>query len=423
MIEFLTPGQRIKKLRKMLNLKQHELQGKKVKRNFISMIENDKRGLSSDTAKHLSQKFIKRANELGINLYIDEAYLLMSQEEEARQYCLNELSKNLNLDALDYINDISIRFNLKDVEMYALIKKGDYYFEAKEYSKALTNYVKALNNIMTNRQYEAYLFNRLGLCKMNELHYTEALEFFSVAYLLAGDNNDLITRKNSIYNISLCHRKIFDFEISIKYINEFLTLCNRDEELISYVYANVIKANSYRDLKEFDSALEIYEHLRQSIDINSPIAAYVYDNLGLLYSEFSEYEKALECLDISQKIRTDADIENLAKSLIDKASILVKQSRNYEALILINLGIDVAKKYKDFEYEFKGYHLLTDIYKELGDTKKLEEIYLKLFAIAKEKEDYMEMFSVSNKLCFIYLEDNNVEKIRNLLESHSVDIK
>lgn len=421
MIEFLTPGQRIKKLRKMLNLKQHELQGENVKRNFISMIENDKRGLSSDTAKHLAQKFIKRANELGINLHIDEAYLLMSQEEEARQYCLNELSKNLNLDALDHINDISIRFNLKDVEMYALIKKGDYYFEAKEYSKALTNYVKALNNMVD--KIEAYLFNRLGLCKMNELHYTEALEFFSMAYSLAVAGNDLVTRKNSIYNISLCHRKLSNFEISIKYINEFLTLCNRDEELISYVYANVIKANSYRDLKEFDSALGIYEHLRQSIDINSPIAAYVYDNLGLLYSEFSEYEKALECLDISQKIRTDADIENLAKSLIDKASILVKQSRNYEALILINLGIDVAKKYKDFEYEFKGYHLLTDIYKELGDTKKLEEIYLKLFAIAKEKEDYMEMFSVSNKLCFIYLEDNNVEKIRNLLESHSVDIK
>jgi len=39
-------------------MKQHELQGKRVKRNFISMIENGKRGLSNDTAKYLAENLI-----------------------------------------------------------------------------------------------------------------------------------------------------------------------------------------------------------------------------------------------------------------------------------------------------------------------------------------------------------------------------
>ncbi|WMJ77210.1 MULTISPECIES: helix-turn-helix domain-containing protein [unclassified Sedimentibacter] len=422
MNEFLTPGQRIKKIRKLLNLKQYDLQGKKVKRNFISMIENGKRGLSIETARYLAEKFNNRANELKINLHIDESNLLMTQEEEARQYCLNKLKDNPNLETIDFAFDVSVKFNLIDVGICACIKKGDYYFNYKEYSKAAIYYVKALNNInITDKKNESYIFNRLGLCKMNELYYAEALEFFNMAYSSAILNDDLLTRKNSIYNISLCYRKLYNFKSSIKYINEFLILCDKDIEDTNYVYASVIKANNYRDLKEFDKALNIYENLLVYLNNDkSSDAAYVYDNIGLLYCEYFEYEKALKCLEVSQKIRTEIDIENLAKSLIDKANILIMQNKNDEALILINLGIDLAKKHKDFEYELKGYYLIIDIHKKTGDIKKLENIYLKVLNIAKVRKDYKEIIDISSKLCLIYLDENDIKKAKNILTGHII---
>ena len=426
MIEFLTPGQRIKKIRSMLNMKQHELQGERVKRNFISMIENGKRGLSIDTAIYLADKFNNKALELGINLNINELDLLMSKEEEAKKYCLDILSENVSLNDLDQILNISIRFNLDEIESLAQLKKGDYYFDIKDYSKAVIYYVGALSKIVNNthKQYETYLFNRMGLCKLNEMYYIEALEFFNKAYTLSIESNDLSISKNSIYNISLCYRKLNDFDRAIKYIDKFLTMCDADTEYTYYVYAMIIKANCWRDLKQFDNALEIYQNLLPTFKNkkSTPVDAYIYDNLGLLYSDYMDYEKALECLDKSQSVRTEIDIENLAKSLIDKSIILAKQEKYSEALILINIGIDMAKKYNDYEYQLKGYLLQIDIYEKIGEIKNLERAYEKVFFIVKEKKDYKAILNISTKLCLIYLEENNIDKVKELLKNHCFDI-
>ena len=208
---------------------------------------------------------------------------------------------------------------------------------------------------------------------------------------------------------------------SIEFIDEFLSICDKNSEFTNYVYANVIKANCYRELKEQEIALNIYNqllnHFKEFYDTNNSLIAYVYDNLGLLYADKMEYEKALTYLDLSQKIRTEVDIENLAKSLIDKSNILVKQKKNYEALVLINLGIDMAKKYHDYEYELKGYYLLVEAYKELNDDNKLEEIYLKILGIIKEKRDYKAILNISNNLCLLYINNKKFIEANKLIES------
>lgn len=423
MIEFLTPGQRIKKLRKKLNIKQYDLQGERVKRNFISMIENGERGLSKETAKFLANRFNNKAKELGIDLLVDDKYLLMTKEDEARQYCLDKLNQSINLTDLEQIIEISIKYDMIDIEAYAFLVKGNLYFNDKDYSKALIFYVESLSkySFINDKIQESFLFNKLGLCKLNELYYYEALEFFNKAYTLSIINNDFQTRKNSCYNIALCHRKLYEFNKSIKFIDEFLSLCDKNSEFTNYLYANVIKANCYRDLKEYDNAFNIYNFLlncfKECCNLNNELITYVYDNVGLLYADNMEYEKALMYLDLSQKIRTEIDIENLAKSLIDKSNILIKQKRFNEALILINLGIDIAKKYSDYEYELKGYYLSIEVYEELNLYKELEKIYLKILEIIKEKKDYKAILNISNDLCLLYLNNNKFDKAKELIKS------
>lgn len=400
-------------------MKQHDLQGIEVNRSFISMLENGQRKLNKKMARYFAYKFNNRADEIGMDLNVDESYLLMSKEDEARKYCLDKLYEEISIDAINDVIDISNRHSLGDIEALSYLKRGNYYFAKSDYSKALISYVESLSKYsnISDKNHEAFLFNRLGLCKLNELYYSEALEFFNKAYSLTFANDDLITRKNTIYNISLCYRKLFKLDESISYINSYLNLCDKESEFTNYVYAKVIEANCYRDKKEFYNALDIYNCLIGCFNnANEPILAYVYENLGILYSDNNDYEKAIECIDISQNIRTATDISNLSKSLIEKAFILIKQKKDNEAILLINLGIDLAKKYNDKEYELKGYYLLAIIFERNDNIKELEETYIEIINMIKENRNDKEIFDVYRKLCLIYLKNNDTEKAIKLLE-------
>jgi len=422
-MEFLTPGERIKKTRKMLKMKQLDLQGEKIKRNFVSMLETGERGLTKDTAKYLAEKFNNRASELGITLNIDDSYLLMSPKDEALKYCLDTLNSDITIEIINNVIEISHDYDLGRIEAEALLKKGNLYYNEKKYYKAAFNYIDALSKYgeIADNKFESYLFNKLGLCKLNELLYAEALEFFNKAYFLSKISNDLYTQKHSVYNISLCHRKLHKLDESIEYADKYLVLCNKSEDLLNYVYANVVKANCYRDLEKIEDAEKIYVSLLDEFSsLNDPSLAYVYDNLGLLYADIEEYDKAAESLDFSQKIRTETDFSNLDKSLIDKASILIKQKRYNEALILLNLGIDLATKFNDIEYELKGYYMLIEINSEIGATTELETTYIKILKIAEEKNDYKSISVICNKLCLMYLNNNMADKAIEFLKSHSM---
>ncbi len=422
-MKFLTPGEKIKKIRKMLSMKQLDLQGEKIKRNFVSMLETGERGLTKDTAKYLAEKFNYKASELGITLNIDDSYLLMSPKDEALKYCLDTLNSDITIDVINSVIEISHNYGLGSIEAEALLKKGNLYYNEKKYYKAAFNYIDALSKYseIADNKFESYLFNKLGLCKLNELLYAEALEFFNKAYFLSKINKDLYTQKHSVYNISLCHRKLHKFDESIEYADKYLALCNKSEDFFNYVYANVVKANCYRDLKKIEDAEKIYISLLDEFSsLNEPSLAYVYDNLGLLYADIEEYAKAAESLDFSQKIRTETDFTNLDKSLIDKASILIKQKRYSEALILLNLGIDLATKFNDIEYELKGYYMLIEINSEIGATTELETTYIKILKIAEEKNDYKSISVICNKLCLMYLNNNMADKAIEFLKSHSM---
>lgn len=60
-MNFLTTGEKIKRLRIQLNLTQEELQTENVTRGLISMIETNKRDVTYATAVKLVDKFNEKA--------------------------------------------------------------------------------------------------------------------------------------------------------------------------------------------------------------------------------------------------------------------------------------------------------------------------------------------------------------------------
>lgn len=76
MVEFITVGEKVKRLRKQLGMTQDDLQSENVTRGLISMIETGKREVTYSTAIKMVKKFNRRASELGFAMNVDADYLM-----------------------------------------------------------------------------------------------------------------------------------------------------------------------------------------------------------------------------------------------------------------------------------------------------------------------------------------------------------
>lgn len=81
-------------------------------------------------------------------------------------------------------------------------------------------------------------------------------------------------------------------------------MLDKEKDFEYYVYIKSIEANCYRDMKEYDKALEIFRGLVEEIkDNNNPLLGFLYTNIGEVYMEKNDFEKSMEYLNEAEKIR------------------------------------------------------------------------------------------------------------------------
>ena len=83
--EILSSGKKIKRIRKELGLKQHEITKGEVTRNLISIIENDKAALTEKVAKVIADNINMACSEQNIDYHVSAKYLLESEEYQAER--------------------------------------------------------------------------------------------------------------------------------------------------------------------------------------------------------------------------------------------------------------------------------------------------------------------------------------------------
>ncbi|MGB9781107.1 tetratricopeptide repeat protein [Caldanaerobacter sp.] len=421
-MEFLTPGERVKKIRKMLKMKQRELQAENITRGFISMIEGNRTTMSRETASIIAEKFNKKAQELGIDLNIDGDYLLMTPAEEAEYYCIQKLSRiNTieNLEELKEIFEIADEYKLKRVTALAYIKIGDVMYKNQHFQEAFINYHRALDILLLNNIKEQlpYVYNMLGACKVALLEYSEAIMYFQRALECAEEVNDIEIKIKASYNNALCYRCIGKPALSIDYIEKCLSVLDKEKDFEHYVYAKSIEANSYRDMKEYDKALEIFKGLVEEIkDDDSLLLGFLYTNIGEVYIGKNDFEKSLEYFNKAERIRRKEDKNLLSHTLIEKANLYIKMGLYKEALSSLEEGLEISYRNKDVEYIVKGSYLLSEVYKELGNKQAIIETYKKLANILQNMGNKKEALKVYIELALLYIEDNDVSNAKYFLE-------
>lgn len=412
-MEFLTPPQKLKKLRKNLNMKQYDFDQEDLTRAYYGMLETGQRNLNIDVAKKIVKKFKTKATEIGVQFDFDEHYLIMSQKDEAKMYCIEHLKKDLTAEEAVELFSIAKEYTLDEVEAEIHKILGDNNYSATNYNDAFLNYIMSLD-IYKNTSNEApipYLYNRLGMCKVKTLDLTEANLYFNRAIYYSQVQSNDETLKNSIYNISQCYKKLRKFDEAIKYIDIYITKWNKDEQTYEYTYAKSLKANYLYDKGNIDEAISIYiDLIEKAENIITPQGAYLYNNLGMFYLEKGDLPKSLECFGESQQIRIKVDKPSLSHTFISKAEAYIKQKMYDEAIMLVRFGIDLAQEYNDSEYLLKAYYLLADIYTIYEDYKNVEANLIKIIDILKDKKNQLDLLKVCLKLSELNFKTNNIEK-------------
>jgi tetratricopeptide (TPR) repeat protein len=416
-MKFLNQGQKIRKLRNELRLKQEDLISENITRPLISMIEVGKRNLTYAATNAIIEKFNKKAKELEINLDVDINYLLRSQSEDANIYCLEKLENNNIHDIFNELIQISDEFDLLEVKAKIYKKMGDSWFDECNYIESFVNYTNAIDIYKGINQDKAiaYIYWKIALCKANLLQYKEALSYFNLARDYAAVYNDIDINEISIYHIAKCYKKLNKIDLAKVHINNYLSICNKDKNFNYYVYANILKANCYEIEEKFDSVIDIYNHLIDEIsDLKNPLLAIIYNNLGLAYFHKEDFKTSVNYFEMAEKLRNEIDKANLSHTLIEKSSVFLKQKLYDEAIKTLELGLINAENYNDIEYLVKGNYMLADIYNTLKDIENSEKFCLKIVDLLKDTNS-ADLALIYNKLSIMYLNQNKINKSKRYL--------
>lgn len=425
-MNFLSPGKRLKALRQQLNIKQVELEEIGVSRNYISMVESDKRNLTGVTLANYLKFMQNKADKLETNINLDVNYLLLPEKEEARNYCNKKLDSTLSHKNLEEVIKIGEKYKLEDILLKSYLLKGNLLYDENSYNTAFIYYYKILEIYNDNKDNsnKSFAYIKLSKCKIMTLSYEEALTYLFKAYSYCKEFNDDTNLKNCLYNIALVYKKLGEYDNALIYIDELLNICDCDTNINLYIISIILKCNCYLKKKDYHLALTIYFDILNNFSENIGVhLGLIYNNIGCIYYEINEIDKSIDYFNRSISFRKVHDIKNLNCSIIDMSLVYVKENSYDKAIELLYEGIALCEKYSNIEFLIRGYSILEDIYIKLNDNNKLEEIYLILIEIFKDI-DLVKVLGIYIKLSLLYMdmgkygnskeilyEANNVQKL------------
>ncbi len=421
-MEFISGNKKIKLLRKQLRMTQQEFQDSHFTRGYLGLLENGRRNITLQASKIIAEKFMKKAKELNIELELEEDYFSRSVEEDANLYCEKVLKNDLSMDELNEIMNIGKKYNLNSIKAKVYRRKGDLYFEGNQYLEAYKSYFYSMDILRGEELVTeiCYVYNRLGYCKFLLLDYEEAIVYFNKAIYNAEMFKDEKVLMYSTYNLSVAYSCINKFHEAIDIINKFIHRIDMDKGFLNYVYVNILKANCYEGLDEMDNAITILQDLIEIVkeendEESTRLLGLIYNNLGSLYRREERLSKALDYYNKSQQIRNKVDNKNVSHTLIEKANIYVSKKLYDEAIMIIELGIEKANEYNDYEYIFKGYELLEKIYCELNMREELEKVIEAAIGVLKNTNNLDLKIKYYTKLQELYFKNKEYEKAEKCL--------
>ncbi len=252
-LNLLSPGQRLKELRRMMKLRQEEIAGDKFSKNYISMFENNKRSINAINATYLANKINEHAKSKGYDIYIQPSYLLKSELDLAKDKCekwLLEVETNLEISDARYMMNlyktiyIASKYGLTSHRAKALYLKGVYALNNERYQCAMTQLLGALVYYARENDfsYVSDIYEKIGIILYNNKEPQQALVYFNLSYEISRSNKVYNRQKLEELNyfIALCYYETGQYLMALKMLGlietdryEISELANRINKVLA----------------------------------------------------------------------------------------------------------------------------------------------------------------------------------------------
>ncbi|MFL0252100.1 XRE family transcriptional regulator [Clostridium neuense] len=387
-VEILSPGDKIKLLRRKYKLKQEEISGGKITRNLISEIETNKASLTRNTAEIifdnlniLSKKYKFDITETVDYLMEDELYqankILNSYINELKSvfpYKDRSFSKKLKI-----VESFLIKWDIKDKKIQIYELAGDYFSSINDYYKGALYYEKAFN-------------------LMDKLICTEELL-------------GLLKKLSKVYAYTNKHNE--SIECAEFALDHFPNMPNYYKAL--FLYNSSI---SFKKLKQYNKAIKNLEASENYIDkSNLDKLIEIWNNKGTCFLDLKEYKRALEIfLKIFKLVEEKTNMDEFMMTITNLIECYIGLNDSENTNKYLRITLDNLQDYLNSNSEYcpEVCCELGDIFKNLNDLKNAEIYYSKALKFSKEEKLFIEAKRAICNLIDICTALDNVEKIDEL---------
>ncbi len=391
--KFLSPGKKLKLLRKKYGITQNDLTRNGLKRTTLSMVETEKNKLTEKTGKLIVDNINEILCERGSKERVEVGYLLETVENQIEQMLLNYLeliSKDENKlpEIIEEINYYKFQIRSASVNFDISKKIGDVYFKNGRYFEALVSYTDIFENLkeICQERNIAIVFSGVFNCLASYFYlrkYRESLPLYKLVESI--ENYFSKTEFFLLLKLYLATKmELGEFNHCLEKIQVFLK--NYDLDPMEEMELKTIQIECNISLKNYFTAKEILNTLYTSDDVKLKLYAKVKE--ALIYLETNQLEKLEE---ITGKFIKDISFD-------EEKSIYKKELYYDLGICLIKLGKEdegesYLEKSKDI-YNSKNYEAIKSLINIYAKRKKRE----KLIKLSNEL-----LYFIKNK----YLEKND----------------
>jgi len=382
MKEILSSGEKIRRLRTNIGLKQEDITDEVISKSLVSMLEQGKRGLTQQTAEIIAECLNRYYKKLGKEITAE--YLLETEEEQIRK----EILKNIEhlAKAIKYNNtDEALVHNTFDMAMELIEKgnfteelielkilKGNFYYNDYQYKDAVAEYLDALDHCGRVQNYGqiARVFILLGRTYQMQMMIDNAVVHYSKAYdtAIANDtpNKELI-KAQSLFNQILCYRKMKRYGLVISHINYFKDLKWQEEQFRDYLnQVKLIEANTFRDIENWDRAIELYNKLLEDeANLEAETLFLVYENYAVLHRNKGDFTLAIEYIQKAFGVKDNVELNYIPALYLYQATCYNLEEEYDKVITLLESGLRLAEMVSKKQIVIEFRFAFVEIYLQL----------------------------------------------------------
>ncbi|MBN2891101.1 MAG: tetratricopeptide repeat protein [Bacteroidales bacterium] len=316
---------------------------------------------------------------ISLNLFSQNEKIdkILAKGEEASYYDLDSSLMFFN-EALD----ISIETKNKEYEAISLGQIGRIYYYMNEVAEATNYFQQSLDIALEIEDYlqAAKMCNNLGLMNLYTQEYDKAYDFFKKQLTFSTEANDSTWISDSYNNFGsyflnqdLLDSAINNYEIGLKIAEQIdykgnIATINSNLAIVYHTKGNLPLALKYN--------LDAARIFQETGDLHN--YAITASNIGAMYIDNNEFDKAKEYLLIAYNLKDSIVIEDY-----------------YLQTTLINLGI-VNKEFKDLDKAERFFLDALDISIKNEDVKNQITVYLNLITLYIDKKDNQKALEYGN---------------------------